>query len=62
MEKRLKLGIYFMVAAVVLMPVAVLARNLSELLMFSLLLLTMLLELVGLVFVALSLFKKRKSS
>jgi hypothetical protein len=60
MEKRLKIGLIFMVAAVVLMPVAILLKNGNELLTIVLLIFTMLLELIGLIFVIMSILKKRK--
>jgi len=60
MEKRLKIGLYCMVAAVVLMPAALLLKNFSQTLMFCLLFLTMLLELIGLIFVILSIIKRRE--
>ncbi|RZK53545.1 MAG: hypothetical protein EOO87_12655 [Pedobacter sp.] len=62
MEKRLKIGIYCMLAAVILLPVAILTKNVSEILMFSLLFLTMLLELIGLIFVLLSVIRKKAKS
>jgi hypothetical protein len=60
MEKRLKIGLIFMVAAVVLMPVAILFKNGNELLKIVMLIFTMLLELIGLIFVIMSILKKRK--
>ncbi|MFA6276873.1 MAG: hypothetical protein WC622_08995 [Pedobacter sp.] len=60
MEKRLKTGLIFMVAAVVLMPVAILLKNSNETLTIAVLIFTMFLELIGLIFVILSIIKKRK--
>ena len=60
MEKRLKLGIYCMIMAVILVPAAILLKNVSDTLMFCLLFLAMLLELIGLIFVILSIIKKRE--
>ena len=60
MEKRLKIGLIFMVAAVVLMPVAILLKNSNETLTILVLIFTMLLELIGLIFVIMSILKKRK--
>ena len=61
MDKKLKIGLVFMVAAVVLMPVAILLKGVSEAATIVLLIFTMLLELIGLVFVVLSILKRRKS-
>lgn len=60
MEKRLKIGLYFMASAVLLMPLAILFRNDSQNYALIVLVFTMLLELIGLIFVILSILKKRK--
>lgn len=60
MEKRLKTGLIFMVAAVVLMPVAILLKNTNETLTVGVLIFTMLLELIGLIFVIMSILKRKK--
>jgi len=61
MDKYLKIGLIAMVVAVVLLPAAILLRSLSEKLMLGALILTMVLELIGLVFVIISIIKKRRS-
>ncbi|KQC00456.1 hypothetical protein [Pedobacter sp. Hv1] len=60
MEKLLKIGLIFMIAAVVLMPVAILLKNDHGALTMGLLIFTMLLELIGLIFVIISIIKRRK--
>ncbi|MBY0542080.1 MAG: hypothetical protein K2P75_01650 [Sphingobacteriaceae bacterium] len=60
MEKRLKIGLYFMASAVLLMPLAILFKNDSQNYALIVLVFTMLLELIGLIFVILSILKKRK--
>ncbi|RZJ19986.1 MAG: hypothetical protein EON51_16195 [Acinetobacter sp.] len=60
MEKRLKIGLIFMVAAVVLMPVAILLKNTNETLTVAVLIFTMLLELIGLIFVIMSILNRKK--
>jgi hypothetical protein len=60
MEKRLKTGLIFMVAAVVLMPAAILLKNSNETLTIVLLIFTMLLELIGLIFVIMSMLRRKK--
>ena len=60
MEKRLKIGLYFMASAVLLMPLAILFKNDSQNYPLIVLVFTMLLELIGLIFVILSILKKRK--
>ena len=60
MDKRLKIGLIFMVAAVVLMPVAILLKNTNQVATVALLVFTMLLELIGLIFVIVSILKQRK--
>lgn len=60
MDKLLKIGLIFMIAAVVLMPVAILLKNDHGALTMGLLIFTMLLELIGLIFVIISIIKRRK--
>lgn len=60
MDKLLKIGLIFMIAAVVLMPVAILLKNDHGALTMWLLIFTMLLELIGLIFVIISIIKRRK--
>ncbi|RZL46540.1 MAG: hypothetical protein EOP00_14665 [Pedobacter sp.] len=60
MEKRLKIGLIFMVAAVVLMPAAFLLKNTNQSATVGVLIFTMLLELIGLIFVITSILKRRK--
>jgi uncharacterized membrane protein YqjE len=62
MDKQLKIGIIFMALAVLLMPIAILFKNDSENYAVIVLLFTMILELIGLIFVVLSILKKRKSN
>ncbi len=61
MDKRLKIGLLLMLAAVVFMPIAILLKNTQPLLTVWVLIFTMLLELIGLIFVILSILKKRKT-
>jgi len=49
-----------MVAAVVLMPAAILLKNSNETLTVVLLIFTMLLELIGLIFVIMSMLRRKK--
>lgn len=60
MEKRLKIGLYFMASAVLLMPLAILFKNYSQNYPLIVLVFTMLLELIGLIFVILSILKKQR--
>lgn len=60
MEKRLKIGLYFMASAVLLMPLAIFFKNDSQNYALIILVFTMVLELVGLIFVIFSIIKKRK--
>lgn len=62
MDKQLKIGLYFMASAVLLMPLAIFFKNDSENYAVIILLFTMVLELIGLIFVILSILKKRKSN
>lgn len=61
MDKKLKIGLVFMVAAVVLMPIAILLKSVSEQATIALLIFTMCLELIGLTFVVLNILKRKKS-
>lgn len=49
-----------MLAAVLLMPVALLLRNINENLTLVVLFLSMLLELIGLIFVIINILKRRR--
>lgn len=60
MEKRLKIGLYFMASAVLLMPLAILFKNDNQNYALIVLVFTMLLELIGLIFVILSILKKQR--
>lgn len=51
-----------MAAAVLLMPAALLLRGVNENLTLAVLILCMLLELIGLVFVVISILKRRKET
>lgn len=62
MEKRLKIGLYFMALAVLLMPLSIFFKNDSQNYALIVLIFTMLLELIGLIFVILSILKKRNSN
>lgn len=62
MGKFLKKGIFCMAAAVLLMPAALLLRGVSENLTLVVLILCMFLELIGLVFVVISILKRRKET
>jgi hypothetical protein len=61
MDKRLKIGLFFMLAAVVFMPIAFLLKGVYPSVTIWVLFFTMLLELIGLVFVIVSILKKRKT-
>lgn len=58
MDKLLKIGLVCMLAAVVLLPVAVLLGTSHRALFMAF---AMLLELIGLIFVMISIIKQRKS-
>ena len=60
MDKQLKIGLYFMASAVLLMPLAILFKNDSQNYALIVLVFTMLLELIGLIFVILSILKKQR--
>ncbi len=62
MDKRLKIGIIFMASAVLLMPLAMVFKNDSKNYASIVLIFTMLLELIGLIFVIVSIIKKRKTN
>lgn len=60
MDKSIKKGLIFMLAAVLMMPIALVFRNSNEKLAVVILLLSMLSEIIGLVFVAVSYINRRK--
>lgn len=60
MDKRLKIGLWLMLAAVVAMPIAFFFRNAQPGLTIAIVIFTMLLEVAGLVLVISSLLKNRK--
>jgi uncharacterized membrane protein len=60
MDKLLKIGLICMIAAVVLMPVAILLKATQPMLTLGVLIFTMLLELIGLIFVIVSIIKRKK--
>lgn len=60
MDKFIKRGLVYMLAAVLLMPVALLLRNINENLTLVVLFLSMLLELIGLIFVIINILKRRR--
>jgi hypothetical protein len=60
MEKRLKIGLLFMLAAVLLMPIALIIKDMNAQLTVALIAFTMLLEIIGLVLVISSVLKNRK--
>ena len=62
MDKLVKDGLIFMIAAVVLMPVAIRLKNSSQVATMAMLIFTMLLELIGLIFVIISIVKKERKS
>lgn len=61
MDKLLKIGLICMLGAVVLMPLAFLLGNGQKTLMVGGLAFAMFLELIGLIFVIISIIKQRKS-
>lgn len=61
MDKYLKIGLIAMIGAVLLLPASVLLKGFSNNLMFGALFFTMILELIGLIFVILSIIKRRKT-
>lgn len=60
MDKYLKIGLIAMVGAVLLLPASVLLKSANLNLMFGALIFAMILELIGLVFVILSIIKRKK--
>jgi len=60
MDKYLKIGLICMIGAVVLSPLSLLFRQLGTNSVFIILILAMLLELIGLIFVIISIIKKRR--
>jgi len=62
MDKFLKRGLICMLAAVVLMPVALLLKNTNENITLIVLFLSMLLELIGLIFVIIHMINKKKAN
>jgi hypothetical protein len=61
MDKFLKRGLFCMLAAVFLMPLALLFKNTNANITLAVLFLSMILELIGLVFVVISVLKQRRS-
>lgn len=59
MTKHLKIGMICMVAAVFLMPVALVLKNSNVSAAIALIIASMLLEVIGLIFVIISFIKKR---
>ncbi|WP_432712991.1 hypothetical protein [Pedobacter sp.] len=62
MTKYLKIGMICMLAAVLIMPLAFLLKNTNIAAAITLIVASMLLEVIGLIFVIVSLIKKRKIS
>lgn len=60
MGRNLKRGIFCMLAAVLFMPTALLLKSVNENVTLVVLFLSMILELIGLVFVILSIVKRRR--
>ncbi|WP_146229880.1 hypothetical protein [Pedobacter nutrimenti] len=61
MAKPLKTGMICMIAAVLLMPVALLLKSTNTASSIAVIIASMLLEAIGLIFVVLSFIRKRKS-
>ena len=61
MDKLLKIGLICMLGAVVLMPLAFLLAAGHQTMLSATLAIAMLLELIGLIFVIISIIKQRKS-
>lgn len=61
MDRKLKTGLVFMGLAVLFMPLGMLLKNVGENAVITVFILTMILELIGLFFVVLSIFKQWKS-
>jgi branched-subunit amino acid transport protein AzlD len=60
MDKLLKIGIIFMLVAVILLPVAMVLTTYGSLIQIIALIFVMSLELIGLIFVILSIVKRNK--
>jgi putative Mn2+ efflux pump MntP len=61
MTKHLKIGMICMVAAVLMMPVALFLKNPNVTAAIAVIIASMLLEVIGLIFVIVSLIKRRKN-
>lgn len=61
MTKHLKIGMICMAGAVLLMPLALFLKNSYTAACIAVIIASMLLEVIGLIFVIISLIKKRKS-
>ncbi|WP_354331107.1 hypothetical protein [Pedobacter sp. CG_S7] len=61
MTKHLKIGMICMVAAVVFMPAALLIKDTNIASAIALIIASMLLEVIGLIFVVISFIKKKKN-
>lgn len=61
MTKHLKIGMICMAGAVLLMPVALLLKNTNTAACIAILIASMLLEVIGLIFVIVSFIKRKKS-
>lgn len=61
MDRKLKTGLVFMGLAVLFMPLGMLLKNVGENAVITVFILAMILELIGLFFVVLSIFKQWKS-
>lgn len=60
MDQRLKIGLYCMVGAVIILPIAILLKGNNAVVNAALLGFTMFLELIGLICVVLSIFDRKK--
>ncbi|HWW38086.1 hypothetical protein [Pedobacter sp.] len=61
MTKHLKIGMICMAGAVLLMPVALLLKNTNTAACIAIIIASMLLEVIGLIFVIVSFIKRKKS-
>ena len=61
MTKHLKIGMICMLGAVILMPVALFLKNTNMAATIAIIVASMILEVIGLIFVIVSLIKKRKN-
>ncbi len=61
MTKYLKIGMICMLAAVILMPVALFLKDSNTAATIAIIVASMMLEVIGLIFVIVSLIKKRKN-